>query len=375
MLKRFWTKLRTFLYYNRVERKGVLTLAFVLFTFFSCLYVYEHFNEKKLDSAAFFATVDSIENISKPKIAVAKSYFAFNPNIVDSATLQQLGFSSRQIRNLQNYRKAGGHFRTKEDFKKLYFVNDSIYKIYEPYLTTPKETKTTVNHYKKSTGDKTMMVKRNVDSLFIFNPNTITKVQWLRLGVREKIVTIIGNYLAKGGHFYKKEDLKKIYGFSEQTYERLAPYIVIPQKEKEESIVLVYDLNKVTIQELEKLGVSKAIAQRVVKYREKLGGYAEMKQLLEVYNTNEYNLKLLQKHCKIQTGVQQINVNNAQTSDLSKHPYLSFRDAEAIVRYRKRKGAYENIKVLKSRKILTGKVFEKVKKYLKVKNKEGKIGK
>lgn len=370
MFEKLSARLLTFLYYNKAERNGIIVLALLLLVFFSGLYFYEEFAvNDKIDRAAFFAKVDSIENALQEK-PITIDYFSFNPNTADSSTLRRLGFSSRQIRNLKNYRRAGGIFRKKEDFQKLYFVNDSIYKVYESYLFIPqkKEVENAKSYKKFTKVKKDESVTQISGSLFMFNPNTITKEQWKQLGVSGKISTIIQNYLSKGGYFYKKEDLKKIYGLSDATYARLESYIVIPKKEKAVSMPDIYDLNTVTQEDLQKLKLNKSMARKVVKYREKLGGYAQMSQLLQVYNMNEYSLNLLKKHCKIKNGVKQIDINTADVKALSKHHYLSYRDAEAIVRYRSRKGKYKSIEDLKTHKILTDKVFEMVKFYLKVKN-------
>ena len=45
--------------------------------------------------------------------------------------------------------------------------------------------------------------------LFYFDPNTISGSEWKRLGLRDKTIKTIENYLSKGGHFYKPEDLQK----------------------------------------------------------------------------------------------------------------------------------------------------------------------
>lgn len=370
MLKKFFARLSTFLYYNKTERNGVIVLSFLLLLLFSGLYLYDNFVVRtNADKTAFFAKVDSIEAASMPKQSVEK-YFSFNPNTSDSSTLRKLGFSVKQIHNLQNYRKAGGFFRKKEDFNKLYFVNDSIYKVYQSYISIPKKKKVVAVQH-----DEPAKKKKVVDTLFIFNPNSISKEQWMQLGVSKKTTAIIQNYIAKGGRFYKKEDVKKIYGLSETDYERLAPYINIPKKKVLKKTIHTHDLNTVTQEDLQELKLSKSMARRVVRYREKLGGYAQVAQLMEVYDMNEYSFKLLQKHCEIKTGVRQITINTATAKELCSHPYLTFQDAEAIIRYRERKGDYESVNVLQARKILADKVFEKMKFYLKVKNSGKKIGK
>lgn len=372
MLTKFWSKLRNFLYYYKAERDGALVFIFILLLCYIGFYAYQHWTEKSVDNRAFFDRVDSIEQAMQPK-QIAREYFVFNPNVADSSTLLSLGFSTKQIRNLLNYRKAGGHFYKREDFKKLYFVNDSIYRIYEPYIRISERNSNASKRINKdvSTRHQQATAKKK-DSLFVFDPNEISKREWLLLGVSEKLTNTILNYLSKGGHFWKKEDLQKIYGMSEREYLKLAPYVEIatkPKRQKRKTIDTVkYDLNTINEEDLQKIRVSKSMAHKFVKYREKLGGYARFSQLLEIYNVREWDLKQLRAYCKIQSGVKQININTAAAKDLYQHPYLDFRDAQAIVRYRKRKGMYMDIERLKTSKILTNETFEKVKFYLKVKN-------
>ena len=63
--------------------------------------------------------------------------------------------------------------------------------------------------------------------LFYFDPNVLPFEGWKKLGIREKTIGTIQNYLNKGGHFNKPEDLKKIYGIRPDEYIRLEPYIKI----------------------------------------------------------------------------------------------------------------------------------------------------
>ncbi len=373
MLGRIKAKLREFLYYNKVETRGVLVFIILLFVFYSCFYFYERRVTRTVDSVAFFARVDSLEREAeeqKPKVV----RFVFNPNTVDSSGLAQLGFTQKQIRMLLKYRRAGGVFRKKEDFKKLYFMNDSLYAVYSNYLKIPVEKK----KIKKTQYFREKIVNKETkkDSLFPFNPNEISEEQWLLLGVKNRTVNVIKNYLAKGGSFRKKEDLKKIYGLSDEVYARLEKYIHIPKREKKVTKPLgKYDLNTITEEELQEIKVGKYMIYKLLKYREKLGGYVRMEQLREIPNLREWDLKQLDKYCELQSGVTRISINTDNVRDLYKHPYVDLYAAQDIVRYRKRKGDYTTIETLRTAKILKKEVFEKVKKYLTVKKAVRKIGK
>ena len=64
--------------------------------------------------------------------------FPFDPNTVSVEDLIRLGFSEKQARSIDNYRKKGGRFRRKTDFAKSYVVADSVFARLEPYIEIPK---------------------------------------------------------------------------------------------------------------------------------------------------------------------------------------------------------------------------------------------
>ena len=65
---------------------------------------------------------------------------------------------------------------------------------------------------------------------FPFDPNNLPEDKWKEIGLTDRQIKIIKNYEAKGGRFYNKNDLKKIYGISTEEYEVLEPYIRIEQQ-------------------------------------------------------------------------------------------------------------------------------------------------
>ena len=60
--------------------------------------------------------------------------FAFDPNTADSTQLLRLGLQSWQVRNIYKYRAAGGIYRKKEDFARLYGLTVKQYRELEPYI-------------------------------------------------------------------------------------------------------------------------------------------------------------------------------------------------------------------------------------------------
>lgn len=63
--------------------------------------------------------------------------FRFDPNEVSVEDLCRLGFTLKQAESIEKYRRSGGRFRRKEDFKRSYVVSDSIYRRLEKYIDIP----------------------------------------------------------------------------------------------------------------------------------------------------------------------------------------------------------------------------------------------
>jgi competence protein ComEA len=63
---------------------------------------------------------------------------------------------------------------------------------------------------------------------FPFNPNTISPQQWQELGLPDRTILTIQHYLQKGGRFRKPEDLRKIWGLKQAAADKLIPYVQIP---------------------------------------------------------------------------------------------------------------------------------------------------
>jgi len=61
--------------------------------------------------------------------------FQFDPNTADSTQLLRLGLEAWQVRNIYKYRAAGGVYRKKEDFAKLYGLTVKKYRELEPYIS------------------------------------------------------------------------------------------------------------------------------------------------------------------------------------------------------------------------------------------------
>lgn len=135
-------------------------------------------------------------------------------------------------------------------------------------------------------------------TLFSFDPNTVSRQELIALGVPAPIALRIDKYREKGGKFFKKEDLKKIYGFPEATYARLEPYIELAgDRDRQAAYEAGYpereiprfnfDPNTAAATELQQLGLPSKVIQNIVKYREKGGKFKYREDVARIYGMPE----------------------------------------------------------------------------------------
>ena len=101
------------------------------------------------------------------------------------------------------------------------------------------------------------------------------------------------------------------------------------------------DLNAADTTMLQQLpGIGAAYAKWIVDYREKLGGYCETEQLLEVYRMDTNRFNDIERFVEVDSTFipKQLRINSDAFKVLLKHPYLEYDDVKKIVNYREQKG-------------------------------------
>ena len=219
--------------------------------------------------------------------------------------------------------------------------------------------------------------------LFYFDPNTIGPEGWKKLGLRDKTIKTIQNYLSKGGHFYKPEDLSRIYGLFENEYARLEPYIRIEKKETDvthfkpvETLTStlsvkterykVIDINTADTSSYIALpGIGSKLAARIVNFRDKLGGFYSISQVGETFGLPDSTFQKIKQYLKLENGpVKKININTASVDELKAHPYIKYSLANPIVAYRNEHGLFSKIEDIKKVMAITEDVYTKIAPYL-----------
>jgi competence protein ComEA len=200
---------------------------------------------------------------------------------------------------------------------------------------------------------------------FKFNPNRLPAVQWQQLGLSVRQVKGIKNYEAKGGKFKTKADVKKMYTLTAEDYARLEPYIELPSATGATKSLVVVELNTADSVHLVQVhGIWPSLAMRIIHYRDRLGGFYSKAQLKEVFGLDDVKYKEIQTGLKVNPRrLKKININKAEFDDLKSFPYLSFKQMNAIIQYRKQHGDYESFSELSNVAILDDSVLLKIKPY------------
>ncbi|HBE40540.1 MAG TPA: hypothetical protein DDW27_04930 [Bacteroidales bacterium] len=140
----------------------------------------------------------------------------------------------------------------------------------------------------------------------------------------------------------------------------------VPQMQRSYRPEKVINLNKCDSAALESLpGLGPVLSARIIKYRNLLGGFADISQLKEVYGLPEETYDLISARLKADPAdVRKININTADFKQLLRLPYFDRYEVASILKYRELQGRILSGEELVGNGILTAEKIEKVKWYL-----------
>ncbi len=275
MLKR----LRSYLEHHRGERNGTIVLATLFILVFLARAILQTYADDDMETGeiqAFFIAEDQSKGSSKSQLAP----FDFDPNVLSDSGYMAMGFAQKNVSTLRKYQKAGGKFKVKSDFNRLYFISDSIYSILEPYILLPdslvKDQDTTKSKAYRQYDDKVKWSDTARTDVYKYNP-------------------------------------------------------------------IICDLNYADTTELKKLpGIGSFYANKIVEYRSALGGYSNLAQLLELWNMKTETVDRIADRVTIDPqAIEKLEINSATAQELASHPYISFHLASQIVLHREANGPFD----------------------------------
>ncbi len=233
---------------------------------------------------------------------LAAHLFPFDPNHDDSVTLRKIGLSQWQVKNLMKYRRRGGKWRSPDDFRRLYGLSESDFQRLKPYI-----------------------------------------------------------------RIAKADRLERYIPFEQQDYYG-TPKGEIPHYEKQEKLAegTTLSLNEADTTQLKKIpGIGSYYAQKIVKYRERLGGFVSVSQINEVEGLPPGISRWFQ--LSGENHVKQLVINKATFKELVRHPYLSYEQTQAIINHIRQYGPIRSWQDLRLYKEFTEDDFHRLTPYIRFK--------
>ncbi len=196
--------------------------------------------------------------------------------------------------------------------------------------------------------------------VYPFNPNFITDYKGYTLGMSVKEIDRLHSFRKQNKFANSAEEFQKVTLISDSLLDAISPYFKFPEwtKNSEQSALVskqgnsspskrlseffaIKDLNKVTAEDLKVVnGIGQTLSARIVKFRDRLGGFLVEEQLYDVYGLEAdvaestlQRFKLLSK-----PEVPKIDMNKATVAELAKLVYLRYSVAQKIVLYREANG-------------------------------------
>ena len=318
--------IREFFYLQKSDRKVILTLLLVIVVALTVIFFAggesdgEDSKELKSGEHAYHSEKILTDSpIDTPKKA---ELFPFDPNTADSTQLLRLGLQSWQVRNIYKYRAAGGIYRQKTDFARLYGLTVKQYRELEPYIRISDD-------YLPAS---TLLKQERRTSQGSFSQN---RGNWTR-NQRDR----------------SRDSVRQNHG----------PVPLIPQYSPKlrpgETVVL----NTADTTALKTIpGIGPYYARKIVQYGQRLGGYVNVDQLDEIEDFPSEAKSFL---VVCDAHPQKLNLNKLSLNELKRHPYINYFMARAITDYRRLHGPLHSLNDLRLSRDFPQEVIERLEPYV-----------
>lgn len=223
------------------------------------------------------------------------------------------------------------------------------------------------------------LAQMDTRKIFPFNPNYITDHKGYALGMSLEELDRLFDYRDKNKFINSAEEFQKVTQISDSLLNEIAPYFKFPAWAKTASVIQkksnqnsseiykVEDLNQATAEELMHInGIGPTLSKRIVKFRDRLGGFVVNEQLYDVYGLEpEVVQRTLEQFQVLQPPViKKININQAAEEELAQLVYITQDMAREIVSHRKRNGLFSSLNELSGVESFPADAIERIKLYL-----------
>lgn len=217
---------KDFFYFSKSERRAILFLLTSLLVLISVWIFFPdeegesiHADQESVeDIKTFLAGIHEMEQKKYPHYTYDKpekievKLAPFDPNSADSIEFLRLGLPSFIARNIIKYRKAGGKFRTAEEFSRIYGLTTEKFNDLKPYINISEafQRKPDTLHYAKAVEKDTLAFYKYPEGTLVdINEADTTELKKIP-GIGSGIARTIVAYRQHLGGFYDLSQLREV---------------------------------------------------------------------------------------------------------------------------------------------------------------------
>jgi competence ComEA-like helix-hairpin-helix protein len=225
--------------------------------------------------------------------------------------------------------------------------------------------------------------KAYTSKIYPFNPNFLKEGKAYRLGLSADEHNRLLDFREKGKWINSAEDFKRVTQVSDKLLNKIKPYFKFPewvvaqQKERRSKPKLIKslsfddkkDLNTATLEDLKQInGIGEALSVRIVRYRDKIGGFRSDLQLKDVYGLKLDVIERLTSQITVKSNLNQplIDINNATLIELVEIPYFNYELAREIFQFVKVNEGIDSFEELSKLQQFPAHKIDRIKLYLKI---------
>lgn len=196
--------------------------------------------------------------------------------------------------------------------------------------------------------------------IYPFNPNYLTDYKGYTLGLSTSELDRLFAFRKKGKFVNSAKEFQAVTKVSDSLLNVLSPYFKFPDwvtknqslkriASKPRKAKKIKDLNAASVEDLKSIyGIGETLSKRIIKFRDRLGGFLVNEQLYDVYGLKPEVVEkaLLEFQVMEVPSISKISINKASAAELSQLIYISRSLAFDIVAHRERNGEYQSFQEL-----------------------------
>ncbi len=205
-----------------------------------------------------------------------------------------------------------------------------------------------VEAFQKQLDSINSLAYKKADTLYPFNPNYLTDFKGYQLGMSMEEIDKLLAYRSNQKWVNSAKEFQEVTGVSDSLLSKISPSFKFPEwaekanktsvQKSNELPEVVLDLNTATAEDLKKInGVGDVLSERIIKYRNSIGGFLDLIQLQDVYGLSPEVISRIVHRFKLLSRPDRTikNINLVSEAELAEIPYFNPSIAKKIISYRK----------------------------------------